>query len=376
MAECKPTFEHQSKLVFGGCTSATMVTNVYRCIRSLAQFQQGWDIKQLHTSPYCPCINLVEHLNTFIKGALTIYHHNKQRRWGEVIALLNALLETHRNMSGKNNKKNFPCNIKVGALVVYRRVTQRRKVYFISSKLASVYDGLYNFQASLTPVTVNLVDPTNYNVVRKALSVEVDICDGRRRAVVRLLEGRKIVWLALVAMVSMVVVTAASTLVMTAASFVAGLRRLQHLRLSSRLQAPAHASRQRQHQHKHHLDKTSPSSAQLLLHSIRGHYWDLAVCAVNMLAYHHGCLVSKRYEFLWHGMGAGFTRRTIPAFTAKNRHQTGLTRNRNRFLPNVNRSSETTANTECQSKWLTHQQTTHVDDLAVPYLSCRNVSAK
>ncbi|KAJ8894597.1 hypothetical protein PR048_007261 [Dryococelus australis] len=129
-------------------------------------------VNQVHTSLYYPCRNLVERLNKSIKYVLTLYNHNKQRRWDGDIALLNitlnsvpcdgtrktpvmallrrkvprpllslsletygALIQNHKKISDKYNKSRVPWTFKLGDYVVCRWVTQGKREEFISAEL-------------------------------------------------------------------------------------------------------------------------------------------------------------------------------------------------------------------------------------------------
>ncbi|KAJ8893165.1 hypothetical protein PR048_005748, partial [Dryococelus australis] len=62
----------------------------------------------------------------------------------------------------------FHAKLKVGDIVLYRKVSESKKRASVSAKLALPYHGPYEIQGFFTPVTVELVDPSNKLTVRKA----------------------------------------------------------------------------------------------------------------------------------------------------------------------------------------------------------------
>ncbi|KAJ8882322.1 hypothetical protein PR048_014124 [Dryococelus australis] len=129
----------------------------------------SWGVKQVHASTYYCCQNFIAQLNKLIKCTLTIYHHAKQSRWYEEIALLNFAFNSVPMIPLGKPQKWIQKTIKVGDLIVCRRVTQSKKVdyFFLPNKLSFSYYGPYSVKVFLTPGMVSLEDPSNVFVVWK-----------------------------------------------------------------------------------------------------------------------------------------------------------------------------------------------------------------
>ena len=57
-------------------------------LKAFYDFCFRWGIKRINTTPYYPQSSLAEKVNSNLKAALKIFHHQSQRKWDEDLHLL------------------------------------------------------------------------------------------------------------------------------------------------------------------------------------------------------------------------------------------------------------------------------------------------